>query len=144
VPSCSSATSSAGVAWYADHLASAIIEHGDVDPSEALTAAITQTADLHRDTCDLTHPGTPSAAVGLVQIMDDQLRYLVLGDVTVVIDNGDTKIVVTDDRINKTAQPERRAADALPAGSESRRSNRIVSTCIEQVTYLDSECAVSI
>jgi hypothetical protein len=110
-----------GVAWYADHLASAVVEHGGAGPSEALTAAITQTADLHRDTCDLTHPGTPSAAVGIVQIVGDQLSYLVLGDVTIVIDTGGTEIVVTDDRINRTAQPERRAADALPAGSEERR-----------------------
>jgi hypothetical protein len=109
-----------GVAWYADHLASAIIEHGGAGPSGALTAAITQTADLHRDTCDLAHPGTPSAAVGLVQVIGDQLRYLVLGDVTIVIDAGNAEIVVTDDRISRTAQPERRAADALPAGSEEK------------------------
>jgi hypothetical protein len=109
-----------GVAWYADHLASAVIEHATAGPSGALTAAITQTANLHRDTCDLTHPGTPSAAVGLVQIVGDQLRYLVLGDVTIVIDTGATEIVVTDDRISRTAQPERRAADALPAGSEEK------------------------
>jgi hypothetical protein len=109
-----------GVAWYADHLASAIIEHATAGPSGALIAAITQTANLHRDTCDLTHPGTPSAAVGLIQISGDQLHYLVLGDITIVIDSGATEIVVTDDRINQTAQPERRAADALPAGSEEK------------------------
>jgi hypothetical protein len=109
-----------GVPWYADHLASAIMEHCAASPLEALTSAIKQTADLHRATCDLDHPGTPSAAVGIVQIDGEAVRYLVLGDVTIVIDATGSEIVATDDRVSKTAERERAAADALPAGSPEK------------------------
>jgi hypothetical protein len=111
-----------GVPWYADHLASAIMEHCKASPTDALASAIKQTADLHRDTCDLSHPGTPSAAVGIVQIDGGNLRYLVLGDVTVVVDTADGPIVVTDDRVSKTAERERAEADALPAGSAEKEA----------------------
>ena len=109
-----------GVAWYAEHLVNAIVEHGRAEASDALAAAITATADLHRDTCDLTHPGSPSAAVGIVQIDGGWVRYLSLGDVTVVLDLGSDEIVITDDRVSQTALAERRAADALPTGSAEK------------------------
>lgn len=110
-----------GVAWYADHLASALVEHRDAQPAGALAAAIRQTANLHRDTCDLEHPGAPSAAVGVLQVDGDLLRYLVLGDVTVAIDMGRPDItVISDDRVSQTAKAEREAADALPADSPAK------------------------
>jgi hypothetical protein len=110
-----------GVAWYADHLVSAIVDNRDAWPAEALTTAIRRTADLHRDTCDLNHPGSPSAAVGILQVDGELLRYLVLGDVTIVIDKGQPDItVISDDRVSQTAQAEREAADALPADSPAK------------------------
>jgi hypothetical protein len=109
-----------GVAWYADTLASAIVEHGAVGPEKALFAAIGQVAALHGDTCDLNHPATPSAAVGIVMVDGDRFRYLVLGDVTVVMDIGGRTTVVTDDRVGATARGERRAADRLPADSTEK------------------------
>jgi hypothetical protein len=96
------------------------MEHCAASPLEALTSAIKQTADLHRATCDLDHPGTPSAAVGIVQIDGEAVRYLVLGDVTIVFDATGSEIVATDDRVSKTAERERAAADALPAGSPEK------------------------
>ena len=108
-----------GVAWYARHLANAIIGHPDLPPEDALARAIVQTADHHR-TCDLEHPGTPSAAVAIVQAQPDILRYLVLGDVTMVVDTRHGLQVVTDDRVSKTALAERAVADALPNGSPQK------------------------
>jgi hypothetical protein len=109
-----------GVAWYADHLAAAIVDNASLGPTDALAAAIKQTADKHRDTCDLSHPGTPSAAVAIVQVSDGRLRYLVLGDVTIVLDLGAEEVVITDDRVGRTAVAERATADALPAGSPEK------------------------
>lgn len=109
-----------GVPWFADHLGTAIFNNGALGPSGALAVAIASTADLHRDTCDLSHPGTPSAAVAVVQIGDGQLRYLVLGDVTVVVDAGGGPCVVSDERVSQTARRERDEADALPNGSPQK------------------------
>ncbi|WP_213457267.1 hypothetical protein [Rhizomonospora bruguierae] len=109
-----------GVAWYADHLAAAIVDNASLDPTAALAAAIRQTSDKHRTTCELSHPGTPSAAVAIMQVGDGRLRYLVLGDVTIVLDLGDEEFVVTDDRVSRTAVAERAAADALVAGSPEK------------------------
>lgn len=108
-----------GVAWYARYLADAVIGHPDLPPEGALARAIVQTADQHR-TCDLEHPGTPSAAVAIVQAQSDVLRYLVLGDVTVVADTRHGLQVVSDDRVSKTALAERAIADALPNGSPQK------------------------
>src|SRR5713101_8086299 len=109
-----------GVAWFAACLAEAIVEHSDLRPAHALAAAIRETADRHRGTCDLDHPGTPSAAVGIVQARRDVLHYLLLGDVTLLIDTVGGPRVLRDDRVAETALAERAAADALPSGSPAK------------------------
>ena len=109
-----------GVPWFVEHIAGALVKHAELSPADALAAAITETAVTHRETCDLEHPGTPSAAVAIAQVYDDLLRYLVLGDVTLVIDTTDGLHVITDDRVNNTATAERAAADALPNGSPEK------------------------
>jgi 8-oxo-dGTP pyrophosphatase MutT (NUDIX family) len=108
-----------GVAWYVRHLADAIIGHPDLPPADALALAIVQTANQHRG-CDLDHPGTPSAAVAIAQARHGVLRYLVLGDVTIVAETRDGLQVITDDRVNQTARAERVIADALPNGSPEK------------------------
>lgn len=109
-----------GVSWFASHLAEGIKNHAPLGPAGALAAAISRTADLHRDTCDLSHPGTPSAAVAIVQVTGRIMRYLVLGDVTVVIDSVDGIRVVSDQRVSRTATAERAAADAMPASDPEK------------------------
>lgn len=109
-----------GVAWFAARLADGIKEHAQLGPARALAAAISQTADSHRDTCDLSHPGTPSAAVGIVQAAEGAMRYLVLGDVTVVVDATTGMQVVSDQRVSQTASAERAAADAMDAGNPEK------------------------
>jgi hypothetical protein len=104
-----------GVAWFTEHLAQEIKNHAALGPAAALAEAIGRTADLHRGTCDLSHPGTPSAAVAIVQAEQGTLRYLVLGDVTVVIAAEGGMHVVSDQRVSSTAAPERAAADAMEA-----------------------------
>jgi hypothetical protein len=108
-----------GVAWYVRHLADAIVDHPDSPPENALALAIVQTANQHR-TCDLQHPGTPSAAVAILQARQGTLRYLVLGDVTMVADTRHGLKIVTDNRVSETARSERAIADALPNGSPQK------------------------
>jgi hypothetical protein len=108
-----------GVAWYVRHLADAIVAHPDLPPADALALAIVQTANLHR-TCDLEHPGTPSAAVAITQARQGVLRYLVLGDVTFAAETCDGLKVITDNRVSDTALAERAVADTLPSGSPEK------------------------
>jgi hypothetical protein len=63
------------------NLAGSLVKHQETSPADALTGAITETAAAHGNTCDLDHPGTPSAALAIAQVHGDALRYLVLGDV---------------------------------------------------------------
>jgi len=109
-----------GVAWYTHSLAGALASHAKLPPAKALAASITDTAARHRHTCDLAHPGTPSAAVGIVQARRRTLRYLLLGDVTLVLDLGHGIRVLTDNRVHRTARAERYAADELPSGSPEK------------------------
>lgn len=91
------------VGWFADQLAAEIMRSAGPGPVSALQEAIQRTAELHSGTCDLSHPDTPSVAVGLVQIHDDKLTYLVLGDATVVVDTKRELHVVSDPKTNRTA-----------------------------------------
>jgi hypothetical protein len=106
-----------GVPWFVETLARSLARHKEIPPADALSAAIAETAAAHRDTCDLNHPGTPSAAVAIAQAHEDSLRYLVLGDVTLAVETTDGLRIITDNRVDSTAKAERAAANALPAGS---------------------------
>jgi hypothetical protein len=108
------------VAWYTHSLADALAGHARLTPAKALAAAITDTAAQHQYTCDLTHPATPSAAVAIVQTRRKSLHYLLLGDVTLILDLGHGIRVLTDNRVHATARAERQAADALPSGSAEK------------------------
>lgn len=112
-----------GVAWYVKHLAGAILEHAGLDsPRDTLGAAIAQTADLHRDSCDLAHAGTPASAVGIVQFDSDRLRYVVLGDVTIVVDSMGSEIVISDDRIERASEEIRAEVNSLTADSPEKEA----------------------
>jgi hypothetical protein len=81
----------------------------------ALARAIEDVASLHRHTCDLKHPGTPSAAIAILRKAGEVFQWLVLGDVTLVLDQGDTVRVVTDDH-GHVAAAEQAEADKFPIG----------------------------
>lgn len=109
-----------GLPWYVASLAGSLAKNKDLAPAEALAEAIAETAAAHQDTCDLKHPATPSAALAIVQVHGEVLRYLVLGDVTLVMETNDGLRMVSDNRVNATAVAEREAADALPTGSAEK------------------------
>jgi hypothetical protein len=105
-----------GIAWYANKLGGAIVtEAADHHKSlpDALASAIRDVAALHPD-CDLHHPGTPSAAVGILRRRDASLDLLVLADVTIALSRTDGTIsAITDDRVDGIATAERERG-ALP------------------------------
>lgn len=112
-----------GAAWYASRLGKALMtvaEDRAVELKAALSTAIGVVAEAHGGSCDLSHPGTPSAAVAVLRLQDDQVQYLVLGDVTVVFQTSTGVQVVVDARVDGTAVPERAEADRHPIGSPEK------------------------
>jgi Protein phosphatase 2C len=113
-----------GVSWYASHLGQGLARLGldrDLKLGQVLTNAIALTANEHRE-CDLRHPGTPSATVAMLRQSGSSLDYLVLGDTTVIVETVTETQVLTDDRMDATAQTERAEADRYPIGSPEKRS----------------------
>lgn len=113
-----------GVAWYAGHLGNHLARLGmdrDLKLGPILSTAIALTADDHRG-CDLSHPGTPSAAVAIVRTRGPVLEYLVLGDTTVIVETVTETQVLTDDRVDSTAVAERAEANRFPIGSPEKRT----------------------
>jgi hypothetical protein len=109
-----------GVAWFSRHLVDAAIHSGHHSPEKALEEGIRATADEHRNTCDLENIATPGAAVAAVFCDRDEIYFLVLGDVTVVIEKRSGVSVVVDERVDQTARAERATADALNSGSAEK------------------------
>jgi hypothetical protein len=98
-----------GAAWYTRKLGAAIIANAaarSIPLTDVLADSIREVATLHPE-CDLVHPGTPSAAVGIVRLDSGCLRYLVLGDITVVLETGTGVTSVSDQRISVSAVQER-------------------------------------
>lgn len=121
-----------GAAWYTHKLGSAIIARaatGSRTLELVMADAIADVAAQHPE-CDLTHPGTPSAAAAVLRIEDDLLRYLVLGDVTAVFDTRRGGVtVVSDQRVSATATADRADADRHPIGSAEK------ATALERMKY---------
>ncbi|MFG2022038.1 protein phosphatase 2C domain-containing protein [Actinomadura geliboluensis] len=91
------------VSWYARNLGGLLLAAAadvGVGLDEALAVSIERINTLHATTCDLGHPGSPSATVALARVHDGQLEHLVLADSVVVLDRLDQEpTVVTDDRL---------------------------------------------
>jgi hypothetical protein len=91
------------VAWYARSLGAfllAAIGDPDVGLADALAASIDRVNGQHASTCELDHPGTPSATVAAVRTVGQQLEYLVLSDSTLIIERADDDpLIITDDRL---------------------------------------------
>ena len=117
-----------GTAWYAATLGMSIAERA-VDAAaslkDALRQAIAATAARHPE-CDLTHPGTPSAAVAVVRHRGETLEYLVLGDVTVVLETADGVTAICDDGVDQTAIEEWRAAALHPFDTAEKQAALLV------------------
>lgn len=112
-----------GAAWYTRKLGATIVGYAAARSTplrEVLASAICEVATLHDTTCDLAHPGTPSAAVGILRLDEGTLRYLVLGDITIVLDADSGVTVVSDQRISESAAAERAEVDLHLIGTPEK------------------------
>jgi hypothetical protein len=108
-----------GVAWFARTLGTALLARA-CDPasgslSGCLRAAIADVRSMHGGTCDLDHPGTPTATVVAIRVRSDKLEHLVLTDSSLVLTQaGGAREVVTDRRLDTVLHGTRAALDRVP------------------------------
>jgi hypothetical protein len=97
--------------------------------ADALSNAIIEVANLHADTCDLTHVGTPSATVAILRTDLTRVQYLVLSDALVVLDTDAGVNVITDPRVNDTAVDERDAVlhERIGTAGHTQRKTEMVA-----------------
>ncbi|MET9296756.1 protein phosphatase 2C domain-containing protein [Streptomyces sp. NPDC003077] len=117
-----------GVPWFTTRLGGALLElsasHRDLTLIEALSSAVSRTADAHRATCDLSHVRTPQATVVAARWSAETVEYLVLSDSALLVERADGSVTpVLDTRLD-VLTPEVRALRAavrsLPRGSAER------------------------
>lgn len=110
-----------GVGWYATRLGVELLTLLPGDPDSPLPTllaeAIGRVADAHRDTCDVTDPRSPWAAVAMLRLAGDRVDHLVLGDATLVLDRVGGPVVVADRRETTIMQPYEDALATLVEGS---------------------------
>lgn len=112
-----------GLPWYVRQLGAQLLTGAadyNTGLSTVLANAIRTVSDSHAATCDLTHPGTPSAAVGITRINAEVLEWLVLGDITVMVDTPNELLVDADERVSSVGIPERRMCDQYLIGSDDK------------------------
>lgn len=110
------------VSWYARNLGGLLLAAASdiwVGLDEALAVSIERVNALHTGTCDLGHPGSPSATVAVARIQDQRLEHLVLSDAVLVLDrDGYEPTIVTDDRLTEVLQKLEEPGTRPPTGSD--------------------------
>ncbi|MFC7331398.1 protein phosphatase 2C domain-containing protein [Marinactinospora rubrisoli] len=114
-----------GTPWFVRQLGPRLLTHAsqpEVTLRQALAAAIREVAALHEDTCDLSHPATPSTTVAMARRCGGDLQALVVADSSVVVATTENMVdVLSDSRVDDAARSESQAALAAPAGPERDR-----------------------
>ncbi|MFI6818722.1 integrase [Nonomuraea sp. NPDC050328] len=119
----SDAGCSHGVPWFVQALGSSLLagmsRDEDTSLTEVLADGIKAVASLHDSTCDLTHPGSPSATVVMLRRTASAVEWLVLADSVLLLDvvGTDEPMVICDEREALVGEPYRKAMDALAAGT---------------------------
>lgn len=97
-----------------------------------LETVIAEVMGLHRDTCDLSVPGTPSSMIVMVRAGQETVDYLVLGDSALIIDVADDVTMVTDTRMADVAPPEYQQVLSLPTGTPEHQAARMAFVAKQQ------------
>jgi hypothetical protein len=114
-----------GVAWFARTLGALLLAACSDPASGSLTDclryAISQVRELHGGSCDLTHPGTPTATVVAIRTTGENLEHLILADSSLVLTMvaGETEII-TDRRVDEAARGLRAALARVPRDDPRR------------------------
>jgi hypothetical protein len=120
-------------AWYVQQLGIRLLAHAALPQGgslpDALAVSIEEVAALHSATCDLTHTGSPAAAVAVLREQDDLIDYLVLADCVLLADGPGGLHLISDDRIEYLAQDRKHATEQEPTGSpvHSRLMRQLVT-----------------
>jgi hypothetical protein len=114
-----------GTAWYVSRLGTRLLDQLTDQPgqllTDALANAIQAVAGLHAGTCDLDHPGGPSAAVAMLREAEQVVDYLVLADTTVLLEGPSGVQVVSDDRLAQLAVTEHAAMHQEATGTTTHQ-----------------------
>ncbi|MGW0117718.1 protein phosphatase 2C domain-containing protein [Streptomyces sp. NPDC003327] len=113
-----------GVAWYVEQLGARLYAEATraaAPLADCLATSIESTAALHRDTCAVDDPLSPSATVAVARLRSETFEWLVLGDCTVLVDGDGTVTATTDDRLARVAPGAREALAAAAPGSPERQ-----------------------
>lgn len=116
-----------GTPWYVNQLGLSLLQlasSAGTPLNDALADAIKHVTNLHADTCDVAHRGTPAAAVALARTRADHLDYLVLADTTVVISRaGESEIhTVSDSRVAAVTEGDAAEVFRHPIGAPEHAS----------------------
>ncbi|MEU9923777.1 integrase [Streptomyces griseoluteus] len=111
-----------GVAWFSRTLGALLLRNITALPfrtlHECLADAIGVVRSLHGDGCDLAYRASPTSTVVAARASGGALEYLVLGDSSLLLADGDGgTTVVTDRRLDEVGKRLRGLVDALPTGS---------------------------
>lgn len=110
-----------GTRWFSHALGAEIVHRLITEPgltlADGLAAAIKSLAERHSATCDIAHPGHPSATVALLRETPDALEYLVLADSTVAFETRSGIEVFSDTRVEQAAAREHEALAAASHGA---------------------------
>ena len=94
-----------GTPWYVNQLGTRLLVAALDEKTSlrsALRGAISSVAQIHSGVCDLDRIGAPSAAVAIVRINGQFIDYLVLADVTILVESVHGITVVSDERVDST------------------------------------------
>ncbi|MFJ9337813.1 protein phosphatase 2C domain-containing protein [Streptomyces sp. NPDC101733] len=109
-----------GVPWFSTLLGGRLTElsgsRRDMPLDRILARAIGETADAHRDTCDLSHVRTPQATVVMVRWDGSVVEHLVLSDSVLLLRAPGGKVTaVLDDRLDRLPREVLRSEAATDA-----------------------------
>ncbi|MEV7968302.1 protein phosphatase 2C domain-containing protein [Sphaerisporangium sp. NPDC088356] len=115
-----------GVAWYTRMLGSTLLASMTQSAdtlAEILGEGIKAVTSMHDFTCNVSHPGSPSATVVMLRCTGGELQWLVLADSVLVLDvaGSPEPMVICDDREAQVGAPYRSRMDSLPGGSPQHK-----------------------
>lgn len=110
-----------GTRWFSHTLGAEIVHRLLAEPgvglADGLAASIKSLAERHAATCDVAHPGHPSATVALLRETPDAWDYLVLADATAAFETPSGIAVFSDTRVEHVAAREHDALAAAAHGT---------------------------